>query len=229
MRKTITTIVALTLTAFASACMLDEPRDVMGNYEVHYVDNLRVYIDDELVAEVVSGDNEEIEWNGETFDITTLCSDEGTDCPAETFWGQVAVDQPWGSEYRLLNFVNLDQEHGEPGQRLGGLLDDDGTFAMLSGVGVGAAATCVAIGVGTVTGKFSGRKNNIVDGIIKYEYVGGCDIGLVTVAANIRLETDFTATRTGDYDVSSVDAEEPINEDGAQVDPDEPEEEHKIE
>jgi hypothetical protein len=228
MRKAMTTMLVL-LVAVVTGCMLDEPRDVMGNYEVNYVDNLRVYINDELVAEVPSGENETVEWNGETFDITTLCSDEGTDCPAETFWNTVAVDQPWGAEYKLLNFVNLDQQHGEPGQRLGGLLENDDTFAMLSGIGVGAVENCAVLGVGTVTGKFTGRDNEITDGIIKYEYAGGCELGDADIGGTLRLETDFTATRTGDYDISSVDAEEPINEDGGTVDPDDPEEGYETE
>jgi hypothetical protein len=226
----LTTMVMVALALTVSSCgLLDEPRDVMGNFEVHYVDNLRVYINDELVAEVVSGEDETIEWNGETFDISTLCSDEGTECPAETFWGQAAVDQPWGPEYRLLNFVNLDQEHGEPGQRLGGLLDDDGTFEMLSGIGVGISGNCAAIGVGTVTGKFGSRNTEIYDGVITYEYAGGCQIGDATIGGTLRLETDYSASRVGPYDISSVDAEEPIDEDGGEVDPEDPEHQYKTE
>jgi hypothetical protein len=227
MRKLMPLVTVILAAAVSSCGLLDEPRDVMGNFEVHYADNLRVYINDELVAEVVAGENETVEWNGETFDITTLCSDEGTDCPAETFWGKVAVDQPWGAEYRLLNFVNLDQQHGEPGQRLGGLLDDDGTFEMLSGIGVGLAGGCAAIGVGTVTGRFDSRNSAIGDGVITYEYAGGCQIGNAQIGATLRLETDYTATRSGDYDISAVDAEDPIDEDGAEVDPDEPEKEYE--
>ena len=39
---------------------------------------------------------------------------------------------------------------------------------------------------------------------------------------SLRLESDFTARRTGDYDVSSVTPEAPIDEEGEPVDPEEP-------
>ncbi len=218
------------MAVFSMACLeLDTPRDVMGNFDVVYANNLRVYIDDELVAEVESGDDVSVEWNGETFQISTLCSDEGVECPDETFWGEVAVDQPWGQDYKLLNFVNLDQELGTPGQRLGGLLEDDGTFSMLSGLAVGVNADCAAVGVGTVDGRFSLDAQEIEDGVITYAWAAGCSVGGVAIGASLRLETDFTAVRTGDYDVSSVEAEEPIDESGEPVDPLQPEEGYGVE
>ncbi|MCB9796393.1 MAG: hypothetical protein H6741_27165 [Alphaproteobacteria bacterium] len=207
---------------------LDTPRDVTGNFDVSYEDNLRVYLNDQLVAEVASGEDADVEWDGETFQVSTLCSEEGTECPGETYWHEVAVDQPWGPEYRLLNFVNLDLERGEPGQRLGGLLEDDGTYAMLAGLAVGGDENCAALGVGAVTGAFTDDNQAMVDGILAYAWAGGCQVGDVQVGVSIRLETDFSATRTGDYDVSSVTPEEPIDEDGQVVDPDDPDSSYSV-
>ncbi|RME21528.1 MAG: hypothetical protein D6798_17920 [Deltaproteobacteria bacterium] len=214
---------ALFLVLPTAGCELAEPRDVTGNFEVTYENNLRVYINDELVAEVSEGEDATIEYNGETFQVSAICSDEGTRCPDETWWSSAAVDQPWGPEYTLLNFVNLDPDHGTLGQRMGGLLEDDGSFAMLSGLSLSGNGHCATIGVGTVTGRFNDDATEIVDGIVTYAWAGGCTVDGVEIGASLRLESDFTAVRTGDTDISGIEAEPPIDEDGSPVDPEEPE------
>ena len=75
-----------------------------------------------------------------------------------------------------------------------------------------------------VVGAFSADAAEIPDGIIAYEWSGGCQIGEATIATTFRLESDFTAARTGDYDVSSVTPEEPIDAEGEVVDPETPDE-----
>ncbi|MCK6503799.1 hypothetical protein L6R53_10435 [Myxococcota bacterium] len=211
-----------------SACELAEPIEVMGNFAVSYADNMRIYINDELVAEVTPGQEAQVEYNGEIFQVSALCGEEGTLCPSESYWREAAVDQPWGPDYKLLNFVNLDLERGVPGQRMGGTMQDDRSFAMLSGLQVGANELCAAIGVGTVTGRFSPDGGAIEEGVITYEWAGGCDLG-DGVGVAIRLETDYTASRTGDYDVSAVTPEQPIDEEGEPVDPEEPEDGYEVE
>lgn len=198
---------------------LDTPRDVSGNFDVTYVDNLRVYIGEELVAEVVSGEDASFEWDGETFQVSQICSDEGVECPAETYWRTVGVDQPWGTKNKLLNFVNLDPDRGEPGQRMGGRMTNAGTFAMLSGLDLAGNGHCAAIGVGVVQGTFSATNDRVDDGVISYEWTGGCEIGPLLIGANLRLETDYTAVRIGDLDLSSVEPEPPIDEEGEIVEP----------
>jgi hypothetical protein len=228
--KRIITTALIASTATSVACFeLPQTTDVMGNFEVQYANNLRVYINDELVAEVQDGEDADIELDGEIIQVSTLCSDEGVECPDETFWNEVAVDQPWGPDYQLLNFVNLDVEDENAGARIGGLLEEDGSYALLSGLALGANGACAAIGVGTVTGAFSADATTMEDGVIAYGWAGGCVIDGVEIGVAIRIETDFTATRTGDYDVSSVTPEEPIDEEGEVVDPEEPEEEYATE
>jgi len=224
----LTILPALTAATFIGCGELEAPRDVMGNFEVTYMDNLRVYIGDELVAEVVAGEDATVEWDGETFQISTLCGDEGTECPSESFWRDLAIDQPWGDGYNLLNFVNLDDERGTPGQRMGGTMAEDGSFEMLAGLAVGAQGSCAALAVATVEGAFDSEAANIDDGMLVYEWAGGCQVGEVTIGTSLRLETDFSATRVGDYDVSSVTPEEPIDEEGAEVDPELPDEEAAV-
>ncbi len=214
----------LALVPLSGCFELDAPIDVMGNFEVTYVDNLRVFIGDQLVAEVASGEEQTVEWDGGSFQVSQVCGDDGADCPSESWWRTVAVDQPWGDAYSLLNFVNLDLERGEPGQRMGGTLDSSGAFQMLSGLGVAGNNGCAALAVGTVDGGFSADATQIPDGVIAYEWAGGCHIGDATISTTFRLESDFTAARTGDYDVSSVTPEEPIDAEGQVVDPEQPEE-----
>lgn len=225
MTAALTTLTALSLSACGE---LESPRAVTGNFAVTYVDNLRVYIGDELVAEVVSGEDATVEWDGAAFQISTLCGDEGTECPSETFWRELAIDQPWGDGYDLLNFVNLDQERGTPGQRMGGTLYGDGGFEMLAGVAVGAQGACAALGIATVEGTLDASAANIDDGVIVYEWAAGCQVGEVVIGTTLRIETDFTAVRTGDYDISSVTPDEPIDEEGLAVDPELPDAEHAV-
>ncbi len=227
-RTTIATLLAST--TLAAGCFeLPQTQDVMGNFSVEYANNMRVYINDELVAEVADGEDADIDFDGEIIQVSTLCSDEGVECPDETFWNSVAVDQPWGPDYQLLNFVNLDVEDENAGVRIGGVLEADGTYGMLSGLALGANEACAAIGIGTVTGAFNADATAMESGVIAYGWAGGCVIDGVEIGLSIRLETDFTATRTGDYDVSSVTPEEPIDDEGEVIDPEEPEEEFATE
>jgi len=229
MNRIITTTLIASSVLSVACFELPQTQEVMGNFEVEYTNNMRVYINDELVAEVADGEDADIEFDGEIIQVSTLCAEEGIECPGETFWNQVAVDQPWGPDYQLLNFVNLDVEDENAGVRIGGLLEADGTYAMLSGLALGANEACAAIGVGTVTGAFSADATTMEDGVIAYGWAGGCVIEGVEIGVAIRLETDFTAARTGDYDVSTVTPEEPIDDEGEVVDPEEPEEEYAAE
>jgi len=201
---------------------LSSPQEVTGNFEVSYADNMRVYINDELVAEVTPGTEETVEWDGQSFQVSAVCGDDGTLCPSESYTRQVAVDQPWGAGYTLLNFVNLDPEHGVLGQRIGGNLANDRSFEMVAGLNVGANQLCSTLGVGTVTGTFDEAAQSVPDGIVAYTWAGGCHIGDSGVGVKIRLETDYSAVRTGDYDVSSVTPEQPIDDQGNPVDPEQP-------
>lgn len=203
------------LLAAATACgELQQPRDVTGNFAVQYFDTVRVYIGDQLVAEAAPGEDPTISWEGGTFSLSVLCGEDGTECPSETFWREVAVDQPQGDANRLLNFVNLDEERGEPGQRMGGLLEDDGSFEMLAGLQLAANGACAAVGVATVVGTFNANATAVEDGMVVYEWGGGCVIGGVALGTALRIETDLRARRVSDYDVSTVAPEEPIDEEG---------------
>lgn len=196
---------------------LDAPRDVTGNFEVAFLPVQRVYVNDELVAEVTAGDEGTFTWDGQVFQVGAVCSDDGVDCPDEVFWTAVGVDQPWGSSSRLLNLVNLDPDVGEGGERLGGRLLDDGTFDVLSGLGLDAAGNCRALAVGTVHGAFSAA-GDAIDGVVRYEYGANCVIGGATLGGSLAVETDYAATRVGALDLSSVEPAPPVTEEGDPTD-----------
>lgn len=210
------------LLAVTTACYekFEEPRDVKGNFEVEYEDNLRVYINGSLVADVQAGEDAAFEWDGEMFQVSQVCGDEGVECPSETYWRDVAVVQPHGTSRMLLNFINLDDERGQAGQRMGGLMTEEGDVEMLAGLALGADNNCAAIGVGAVFGKFDDANEVIDDGTIAYEWGAGCVIGSFILTGSLRLETDYSAFRYSDLDLSTVRPEPAIDENGDPI-PDE--------
>lgn len=187
----------------------DPETGVPGNYEVAYADNLRLYVDDTLIATAEAGEDVTVEWNGASFDIDAVCGDAGTTCPSEAYWDTFAVEQPWGSEAALLNFISLDRDAGTGGVRIAGVLEADGRFGMLAGLDADGNDACIGIGVGTVEGRFDVDRD-ITDGLIKVEWAAGCVFGEVDIDGRLRLETDFTAVRTGDFDLGSIEAEPPL-------------------
>lgn len=213
----LTPIVAIAVanTACGDRARLPAPWDVSGNFDVTYTDTLRIYIGDELVAEGRAGDSEEITWNGQTFDFSSVCGDESTLCPGEAYWAEIGIDQPWGEDYRLINIINLDGETGTPGQRLGGTVAGGGALNVLSGLALGANQACVAVGVGTITGRFDAAAEAVDEGVLAFEWGAGCQLGSLTVGGTLRVETDFTAVRVGDLDLSSVEDDLAVDEDGA--------------
>lgn len=201
--------------ALSFACEpLPEARSVLGNYDLTYDDVLRVYLNDQLIAEVAPGDDPTLEFDGQTFELTAVCGDDGTQCPSETFWHRMAVDQPLGTGNKLLNFVNLDPERGQVGQRLAGLMQGDGSFAMLAGVGLDGNEACAVLGVAKVIGAFApGNAPDIDQATIVYEWGAGCQIAGTTLTGSLRLETDVHGVRTGDLDLAGA-PDEPLDEAG---------------
>jgi len=167
-----------------------------------------------LVAEVESGEDALFDWDGETFQVSQVCGDEGVQCPGESYWRDVAVVQPHGTQRMLLNFINLDDERGELGQRMGGLMNESGEVEMLAGLALAADANCAAIGVGAVFGQFDDANEILDDGVIAYEWGAGCSIGGFVVLGSLRLETDYVAYRYSDLDLTGVDAEPAMDENG---------------
>ena len=146
-----------------------------------------------------------------------MCGDEGTVCPSEAFWAEIGLDQPNGTANRLVNFVNLDADRGNLGQRMGGLMSNTGLLEMLAGLDLGGNDNCVGIGVASVVGQMSADHSTIDDGIVRLEWAAGCTFDGVEIGGKLRLETDFVADRVSGLDLSSVTPEPPVDEDGTEL------------
>ncbi len=194
----ILSITAVALTGlFTLACTgepLDTPRDVTGTWDVAYDDTLRLFIDDQLIATVEPGSTEAITWNGQTFEAQAICGEDDTTCPSEAFWATMDIEQPMGTDNRLLEFVEVVDDVPTQ-ERISGLMEDDGSFAMLAGLDVESSEACLALGVATVEGRFTSGDTRIDDSVIAVTWSAGCQFGGVTIDAEVRLETDVTAQR----------------------------------
>lgn len=209
-----------------SSCQLqNKTLDISGNYALDWYDNLRVYFNGELVAEFSPEEGGEFPVNdeGDTVNYDEICgewSEAGIPCPSDTYWNTVGIHQPQGPGYSLLNVVNLSEDVGEPGARLPGLVNDDLHTIILVGLGIAADETCTVLGITAAEADFVERTDemetyDIENGVLSIGYAEGCEIlPNVVVSANLVFETDFTGTRIGDFDISSVDAGEPIDEEG---------------
>ncbi len=213
--------------AMGACWELDSETEVEGNFAITYNDIVRVYFNDELVAEIDAAEGGEIPL-GElgTFEYDELCSSEDVVCPSEQFWDEVAVEQPLGTDNALLNAVNIGT-YGEEGTRLAGLIEANGDYALLLGISAASAGSCLAVGVSVAEGSFThafvpNERNpvydRIEDGVITVAYGAGCYITEdIILTGSLSFETDFTGVRTGDLDYEEVEAEPAIDEDGEEI------------
>lgn len=227
----ILTITSALAFALAACWELDEEVQVEGNFAITYNDIIRVYFNDELVAEINAAEGGEIPL-GElgTFEYDELCSSEDVVCPSEELWDEVAVEQPLGVDNALLNAVNIGT-YGEEGTRLAGLIESNGDYALLLGISAAASGSCLAVGISTAEGTFThdpapGERNpvydRIEDGVITVAYGAGCYITEdIILTGSLTFETDFEGVRTGDLDLGDVEAEPAIDEDGEEIDEEE--------
>ncbi len=208
-----------------TACKLDSAVYAEGNYSLTYDDLVRVYFNDELIAEIDPAQGGTLQLGEWEVEYDEFCSDPDFSCPSEAYWDEVAIYQPLGYENALLNVVNIGAI-GEPGQRLAGTVDEGGQFDLLLGLSASADENCLAVGLSTADGTFdrspNGRQQrfDIIDAAtIQITYAAGCEVVEgVTVSSAVRFETDFTGLRTGDVDLGDVEPDPAIDENGEEVD-----------
>jgi len=196
-----------------------------GNYDIDYVDTMRVFFNDDLVVELDAAQGGTIDIGEYQLEYDEFCTDEDFSCPSENLWGAVAIYQPLGYENGLLNAVNIGAV-GEEGQRLAGAVDENGNFDLLLGLSASADENCLAVGFSTASGVFhqsdterQRRYDHIEDGVIQVTYAGGCEVlEGVTISSALRFETDFTGVRRGDVDLGNVEPDPAIDENGQEVD-----------
>jgi len=218
--------ILVALVASTSACWeLDNDVYVEGNYALTHSDLIKVYWGEDLIAEIDPAQGGTLELGEYSVEYDEFCSDPDVSCPTEVFWDEVAIYQPLGTDNALLNAVNIGTI-GEPGARLAGVIESDGSFWMLLGLSASWNENCISVGISDAQGTFTqtgmGRENvynNMETGTISVTYAAGCEvIDNVTIASSLTFESDFTGVRTGDLDLGDVEPDPAIDEDGEEVD-----------
>ncbi len=181
-----------TFTALSAGCSaLGGAGDVAGSYAVEYEPTWNIYEGGELVAQIEAGDGSEVELSEGVFVFDVLCEDAEALCPDEALWGSVQVVQLWKDEGAAIQIVNRDLEVGQLGDRLLGVVADDGSFAAYAG----EDPACGGLAVGAVTGVFV--EEAIEEGAVSWSLGAGCALGGLVIDEELRLEAVFTAERVG--------------------------------
>lgn len=148
-----------------------EERDVSGNYAIRYDDQLKLKLNvggavREVTANGYGGVADFGVVNGQpaTLDLTAFCARPEVQCPSESFWAKVAINQPDlnSNQFDLqkLMVVN-DTVHtlpaGQKAAAIAGLVDHNQDDRFLLGLGIegGANQNCAALGISLAGGRFS--------------------------------------------------------------------------
>ena len=208
--------------ALASGACLEDTNpasDVTGNYTVTY-DNVitaTLYIGGAVYTAEVDGSSGMLSFaTAEAgmleVDINQFCALDEVQCPSETFWTEVSIDQPFGMAMNpnshILNVIDngdpMPPAGVEPGV-VGGLIDADDQFILALGAGLAGNGTNCALlelswATGEFTSDFAGNVDGIENGSIGVGFLGGCVWPGLALGASLVLETGYTAVRTGELD-----------------------------
>lgn len=159
---------ALLPTALAAACVDNAPAsDVRGNYSLTFDDRLTLKlnvggVDHEATAR--EGETVSFEVNGEpiTLDLGAFCAREDVQCPSETLWTEVSIDQPQiaaeNPNTHVINVINNTERDLPPGQQaavVSGLVDENDRFWLILGAGSGGEGDCGLLALSTAEGRFT--------------------------------------------------------------------------
>lgn len=147
-------------------------RDVTGNYDLAYDDQLRLQLNvGGAIREVtVNGYGNVADFgtvNGEpvTLDLTEFCARPEVLCPSERLWSKVAVDQPDRASGRAVQTLVViddrqrDLDAGVRASSVAGLIDLEQNDRFILGLGAsgGASGNCAALAISLAGGRFSRR------------------------------------------------------------------------
>jgi hypothetical protein len=148
-----------------------DPRDVRGNYDVTYDNQLKatLYLGGAVREVTQAGYGGVIDFgvvNGQpvSIDLTAHCARPEVECPSESFWTRVSVDQPdlTRNNFDLQGLQVIDNRvHNLPaGQKAaaaGGLVNHDNADRYVLGLGIngGANQACAALAVSFAHGRFT--------------------------------------------------------------------------
>ena len=165
-----------------------DARDVRGNYDVTYDNQLKLtlYVGGAVREVTQTGYGGIVDFgtiNGQpvTFDLTAHCAKPEVECPSESFWAKVAVDQPdiTKNNFDLQTLQVIDNTvHNPPaGQKApaaAGLVDHNNADRYLLGLGIngGTNQACAALAVSFAHGRFT-HAGETVTMVTEYRTPGG--------------------------------------------------------
>lgn len=159
---------ALLCTLVVLGCPDETPAsDVRGNYDLSYdnVLTLRLKVGGKTFEAEGSEDQEvsfETDSGPVSLDLNEFCGREEVECPSETLWTKVSVDQPnieaRNPNTHVLNFINNtvhDLPAGERAAVVSGLIDEQDRFGLVLGGGRKSEGDCTLLALSTAGGRFS--------------------------------------------------------------------------
>ncbi len=193
--------------------------DLEGNFEVNHAGQLSIYYNDALIEEVDAGTGATVDLDGLTLDVDSLCGSGLVTCHPDAKWAELAIEMPYGFDVGILNVVHIDDALPHAGTRLGGLYSN-GSFEAFLGRHHIEDTGCDSAMTRTLYGEFNETASVIKNGVIVTAFDSGCTIGGAELAFELRIESDFRATRIGDLDLSSVEDEDegPVDIEGDPID-----------
>lgn len=153
---------------FGVACVDNTPAsDVRGNYSLSFDDRLTLKlnvggVDHEASAR--EGETVSFTVNGEpvTLDLAEFCGRPEVQCPSETLWTEVSIDQPQiaaqNPNTHVINVINNTQRDLPPGQGaqvVSGLVDERDRFWLYLGGGNEGEGDCRLLALSTAEGRFT--------------------------------------------------------------------------
>ncbi len=184
-------VVAFTACGFKQFDGQVDTVSVSGNYDVTYDNKVTLRLDlaggvREVTQAGLGGVADFGVYNGQplTLDVSSFCAKPEVQCPSETFWSKVAVDEPdIANRASLQKLVVVDnRQHtldaGVRAVAIAGLIDHHQSDKFLLGLGAGAAssANCVALSLSLAGGRFT-RVGETFDASVEYRLPNGrrCD------------------------------------------------------
>lgn len=160
---------ALAFPALAlGACVDANPAsDVRGNYSLAFDDLLTVKLNVGGVdreASAREGETVSFEVNGEpvTLDLAAFCARPEVQCPSETLWTEVSIDQPQiaaqNPNTHVINVIDNTERDLPPGEQaavVGGLVDERDRFGLILGGGNEGEGDCRLLSLSTAEGRFT--------------------------------------------------------------------------
>jgi hypothetical protein len=141
--------------------------DVRGNYDISYDDQLTLKLKiGGAVREATGSESDTVTFEGGgqpvTLDLAEFCGREEVQCPSETLWAKVAVDQPnidaANPNTHVINVVNNTERElpdGVQAEVVSGLVDAQDRFGMVLGGGSKSNGDCALLAISTAGGRFT--------------------------------------------------------------------------